>query len=135
MHEHATLIERSRWRGMEACCRTGSPPASLSVGGTLGMNRPMQADKPVMATNTISKHPRSSMATSPNSVARVWLLWLEGRCQASNVKVVAGDLFATPNLLKSHTERNLLSPYSNIRAVTSKLCACRRLAIVADHWS
>jgi hypothetical protein len=61
------------------------------------------------------------MATFPNSVARVWPLWLEGRCQASNVKVVVGDLFATPNLLKSHTERNLLSPYSNIRAVTSKL--------------
>ena len=62
------------------------------------------------------------MATFPNLVARVWPLWLEGLCQASNVKVVVGDLFATPNLLKSHTQRNLLSPYSNIRAVTSKLC-------------
>src|SRR4029453_17295456 len=86
------------------------------------MNRPMQSDK--RSSNTISKHPQSSMATFPNSVARVWPLWLE---QASNVKVVVGDLFATPNLLKSHTERNLLSPYSNIRAVTSKLCACPSL--------
>ncbi len=73
------------------------------------------------------------MATFPNSVARVWPLWLEGRCQASNVKVVVGDLFATPNLLKSHTERNLLSPYSNIRAVTSKLCACPSLFFVAQR--
>ncbi len=122
--------QRSRYRGIEACCRTGSPLASRSVADTLGMNRPMQSDK--RSSNTISKHPQSSMATFPNSVARVWPLWLE---QASNVKVVVGDLFATPNLLKSHTERNLLSPYSNIRAVTSKLCACPSLAIVADHWS
>src|SRR5262249_22927585 len=35
-------IERSRCRGIEACCRTGSPPASLSVADTLGMNRTMQ---------------------------------------------------------------------------------------------
>jgi hypothetical protein len=43
---HRTLkIERSRCRGIEACCRTGSPPASLSVAGTLGMNRTMQSDK------------------------------------------------------------------------------------------
>jgi hypothetical protein len=87
-----------------------------------------------MASNTISKHPRTSMATFPNSAARLCPLWLERRCQASNVKVVAGDLFATPNLLKSHTERNLLSPYSNIRAITPKLCARSSLAIVADHW-
>jgi hypothetical protein len=38
-------IERSRYRGIEACCRTGSPLASRSVADTLGMNRPMQSDK------------------------------------------------------------------------------------------
>ena len=92
----------------------------------------MQSDKP--ASNTISKHPRSSMATFPNSAAWVWPPWLEGRCQASNVKVVPGDLFATSNLLKSHMETNLLSPYSNIRAVTSKLCARSGLAILEHHW-
>src|SRR6266550_6844042 len=52
--------------------------------------------------------------------------------RASNVKVVVGALRATRNLLKSQTEKNLLSPYCNIRAVTSKLCAYPRLAIVAD---
>ena len=92
----------------------------------------MQSDKP--ASNTISKHPRSSMATFPNSAAWVWPPLLEGRCQASNVKVVPGDLFATSNLLKSHMETNLLSPYSNIRAVTSKLCARSGLAILEHHW-
>jgi transposase len=38
-------IERSRYRGIEACCRTGSPLASRSVADTLGMHRPMQSDK------------------------------------------------------------------------------------------
>src|SRR4029450_4279613 len=72
------------------------------------------------------------MATFPNSVARVWPLWLEGRCRASNVKVVVGDLFATPNLLKSHTERNLLSPIKqhpcrNVQVVrVSESGDCRR---------
>jgi hypothetical protein len=72
------------------------------------------------------------MATFPNSVARVWPLWLEGRCQASSVKVVVGDLFATPNLLKSHTERNLLSPIKqhpcrNVQVVrVSESGDCRR---------
>jgi hypothetical protein len=88
-----------------------------------------------MATNTISEHPRTGMATFRNSVARALASVLEGRCQASNVKVVPGDLRATPNLLKSHMETNLLSPYCNICAVTSKLCACPSLAIVAEHWS
>ena len=74
------------------------------------------------------------MATFPNSAAWVWPPWLEGRCQASNVKVVPGDLFATSNLLKSHMETNLLSPYSNIRAVTFKLCAHSDLAILEHHW-
>ena len=69
----------------------------------------------------------------PQLVALVWPLRLEGRCQAPNVEVVAGDLCATPKLLKSHMEKNLLSPISNIRAVTSKLCARARLAIAKEH--
>ena len=89
----------------------------------------------MMATNTISTHPRDdSVGIFRNSVALVWPLWLEGRCQASNVEVVAGDLFATPNPLTSHTDKNLLSPFSNIRAITPKLCTRSRLAIVEDHW-
>jgi hypothetical protein len=85
--------------------------------------------------STISKHPRTGMATFRNSVAPARLLWPEGRSQAPNVRVVVGDLRATPNLLKSQTEKNLLSPYCNTHAVTSKLCACPRLAIVPDHPS
>jgi hypothetical protein len=85
--------------------------------------------------STISKHPRTGMATFRNSVRPAWLLWPEGRSQASNVRVVVGDLRATPNVLKSQTEKNLLFPYCNIRAITSKLCGCPRLAIVPDHPS
>ena len=87
----------------------------------------------MMATNT--EHPRDdSVETFRNSVALVWPLGFESRCQASNVEVVAGDLFATSNPLISQTEKNLLSPFSNIRAITPKLCARSSLAIVADHW-
>ena len=53
------------------------------------------------------------MGTFRDSVALVWPLWLESRCPASNVRVVAGDLFATSNPLTSQTEKNLLSPFSN----------------------
>ena len=85
-----------------------------------------------MATNKISTHARDDSVC--NSVARVWPPWLEGRCQASNVAVVAGDLFATPNPLTSHTEKNLLSPFSNIRAIMARLCTRSRLAILEDYW-
>jgi len=51
--------------------------------------------------STISKHPQTGMATFRNSAGPTWLLWLEGRSQASNVRVVIGDLRAPLNLLKS----------------------------------
>jgi hypothetical protein len=90
----------------------------------------------MMAINTIATHPRDdSVGIFRNSVALVRPLWLEGRCQASNVEVVAGDLFATPNPLTSHPEKKLLSPFSNFRAITPKLCPRSRLAIVTDHPS
>ena len=84
--------------------------------------------------NPIAIHPRDdSVGIFRNSVAQVLPLWLQSRCQASNVEVVAGDLFATPNPLTSHPEKNLLSPFSNIRAITLKLCTRSGLAIVEDH--
>ena len=43
------------------------------------------------------------------------------RCELHNSEVVACDIFATPNSLKSHVARNLKSPFSNIHAVTFKL--------------
>jgi hypothetical protein len=86
-----------------------------------------------MAINTIATYPTDdSLGIFRNSVAMVSPLWLEGSCQASNVEVVAGDLFATPNPLILHPEKNLLSPFSNIRAITPKLCT-RSRAIVEDH--
>jgi hypothetical protein len=88
----------------------------------------------LMPTSKISTHPRDdSVRTFRNSVALVWPPWPEGRCQASNAAVVAGDVFATPNPLTSHTEKNLLSPFSNIRAITARLCTRSRLAILEDY--
>ena len=75
----------------------------------------------MLVTKTIAnQYPRGGIATFRKPVA---LTWRQRLGQAPNVEVVARDLFTTRNLLKSHVERNLLSPYSNIRAVTSKLCA------------
>ena len=42
----------------------------------------------MMAINTIATHPRDdSVGIFRNSVALVWPLWLEGRCQASNERL------------------------------------------------
>jgi hypothetical protein len=89
----------------------------------------------MMATNTISTHPRETIAWGLSAIQShcFGLLWLEGRCHASNVEVVASDLFATPNPLTSHTEKNLLFPFSNIYAITPKLCTRSSLAIVEDR--
>ena len=46
---------------------------------------------------------------------------LQGCCKADRAEVVERDRFATPNSLKSHGERNLLSPVSNTCAITPKL--------------
>lgn len=82
-----------------------------------------------MATNNIATHPRDDAgATFRNAVAPV-----EGRCWASRARVVRSDFSATPNPLTAHTLNNLLSPISNIRAISLKLCTRLRLAIVDDH--
>ena len=83
----------------------------------------------MIATNDISPHPRDdAAATFCNSVALV-----EGRYRASRVRVVASDFSATPNPLTAQTLNNLLSPFSNIRAISPKLCTRLSLAIVEDH--
>jgi len=88
----------------------------------------------MIAINTISNIQGTIAWKLSAIVALVWPLWLESRCSASNVEVVAGDLFAPSNPLTSQVEKNLLSPFSNIRPITPKLCARSSLAIVADHW-
>src|SRR5258705_10597252 len=68
--------------------------------------------------STISKHPRTGMATLRNSVGPAWLLWPEGRSQASNVRVVVGDLRATPNLYgEKPTFPILQHPCHNVQVV------------------
>src|SRR5216683_8112355 len=49
-------------------------------------------------------------------------MMLQGCRKADRAEVVERDPFATPNSLKSHGERNLLSPLSNTCAITPKLC-------------
>jgi hypothetical protein len=49
-------------------------------------------------------------------------MMLQGCRTADRAEVVESGRFATPNSLKSHGERNLLSPLSNPCAITPKLC-------------
>src|ERR1700738_3793616 len=49
-------------------------------------------------------------------------MMLQGCRKADRAEVVERDHFATPNYLKSHGERNLLSPFCNTCAITPKLC-------------
>jgi hypothetical protein len=51
------------------------------------------------------------------------------RFQMENAQVVACDIFAISNPLKSHAVANLLFPNSNIRAVTLKLCSRSSLTL------
>ena len=53
-------------------------------------------------------------------------MMFQGCCKADRAEVVERDRFATPNSLKSHGERNLLSPFSNTCAITPKLCMSSR---------
>jgi len=83
----------------------------------------------MIATNNFSTHPRDgAVAFFCNSVALV-----ESRYRASRVTVVTSDFSATPNSLTAHTVNNLLSPFSNIRAIPYKLYTRLSLAIVDDH--
>src|SRR6266404_1548983 len=49
-------------------------------------------------------------------------MMLQSCRKADRSEVVERDRFATPNSLKSHGGRNLLSPISNTCAITPKLC-------------
>jgi hypothetical protein len=83
----------------------------------------------MIATNNISTHPREDdLGVVLHSVALV-----EGRCRASRVRVVTSGFSATPNPLTAHTLNNLLSPFSNIRAIPHKLCTRLSLATVEDR--
>jgi hypothetical protein len=57
------------------------------------------------------------------------------RCEPHNSEVVACDIFATPNSLKSRVARNLKSPFGNIRAVPFKLCPHPRPTTVQNCLS
>jgi hypothetical protein len=119
------MIERSRCRGVEVVAGLAVPAASSTVAGALGT---------MMATK-ISTYATDDSVGTLSEIQSHWfgLRWLEGRCETSNAEVVAGDLFATPNPLTARTEKNLLSPFSNIRAITAKLCTRSRLAFLEDH--
>src|SRR6201984_3593927 len=52
----------------------------------------------------------------------VCAMMLQGCRKADRAEVVERDRFATPNSLKLHGERNLISPVSKTCAITPKLC-------------
>ena len=52
----------------------------------------------------------------------VCAMMLQGCRKADRAEVVERDRFATPNSLKLHGERNLISPVGKTCAITPKLC-------------
>ena len=66
---------------------------------------------------------------------KAWIrpMWLKGRRDAHNAEVAECALFATRNSLKSHKGRKFKYPFSNIRAVPSKLCTASRLTAVENR--
>ena len=81
----------------------------------------------------VSKTHSSKQVLFGPLIKSLWPVRPDGRCEAHNVEVVVSDIFATPNPLKSHVGRKLLSPFSNIRAVTSKLCTHSSPTVVENH--
>src|ERR1700686_5350583 len=69
----------------------------------------------------------------------VCAMMLQGCRKADRAEVVERDHFATPNYLKSHGERNPLSPFGNTCAITPKLCmpsgqyALRKITRHSNH--
>lgn len=101
-----------------------------SVGGARPMHRPVQSDQRRWRPPTLDTSKGRSRDDFPQ-FRRAALV--EGRRQASNAEVAMGDLFATANPLTIHADNNLLSPFSNIRAIPLKLCSRLSLAIIEGH--
>ena len=59
----------------------------------------------------------------------------EGCPEPHHAEVVACDLFATPNSLKSRVARKVLSPFSNIHAVTPKLRTDSTSTAIQNQWT
>ena len=59
----------------------------------------------------------------------------EGCPEPHHAEVVACDLFATPNSLKSRVARKVLSPFSNIHAVTPKLRTHSTSTAIQNQWT
>ena len=59
----------------------------------------------------------------------------EGCPEPHHAEVVACDLFATPNPLKSRVARKVLSLFSNIHAVTPKLQTHSTSTAIQNQWT
>ena len=59
----------------------------------------------------------------------------EGCPAPHHAEVVACDVFATPNSLKSRVARKVLSPFSNIHAVTPKLRTHSTSTAIENQWT
>ncbi len=60
-------------------------------------------------------------------------LCAKGCCEVPNAEVVESVVFAIRNSLKSQVKQNLLSPFSNTRAKSFKLCTHSTLTVAENH--
>src|SRR6266700_4513228 len=76
----------------------------------------------IILTRTLKQFRLDSIEVCCGLQKLVRAMILQGCRKADRAEVVERDRFATPNSLKSHRQRNLLSPVGNTCARTPKLC-------------
>jgi hypothetical protein len=84
------------------------------------------ADAEIILTNSSKQFRFGRVEIFESLKDRFAAMRFKDRRERHRARVVECAIFATPNSLKSQVARNLKSPFSNIRAVTLKLCSRSR---------
>ena len=127
--KHRRLLSaRARNRCAIARC-AGSPTASAVTGGKITVQI---GEAVIVLTSSLKQFRLDKIEVCCSFQKLVRPMTLQGRRKADRAEVVERDRFATPNPLKSHGERNLLSPVSNTCAITPKLCTYLRPRLFED---
>ena len=113
--EHGRGIERSAF-----CARDAE--GYICIVKNLNDGHRAIGEAEIILTRTLKQFRLDNIEVCCGLQNLVRAMILQGSRKADRAEVVERDRFATPNSLKSHGERNLLSPFSNTCAITPKLC-------------
>jgi hypothetical protein len=121
MSQAATFIQDKSVPARRCGTTTSAPPRIRMMKSAQSA---MRLDQQIEAVSICMS--RGFFRLSQRSQRSVRAMLFEECCEAANVEVVKRALFITRNYLKSQEERNLLSPFSNTRAITPKLFSYSR---------